>query len=343
MKIMAVWKPWLYFSSPEDVVFAAMALGCDEICLKAADGTIEYGINAEVKARWGGGTIRDLEPAAKAQGIEISIWVIPYFWEPEKEAALIRRLALFYNAAVYLDVELFRKRGFFRGTKIKVENGVEYIANVGPFIRLLGRLPKPVYLQSVRRPYRLDGSPARWVPYHPEIQIEKWLSYRDPLAGGAYIVDGISPQLYPMGWKGEKNFREQTILDIDSNLEVLRRLGRSEIVWIPTLPAFEEHAWSPTPAELAAEISALREKLGSRLVGLHFWTLDFSKKLPDLFASIAGIPDPAGPPPPPPESLRAWATRAGVYREKVLSLFDRMPIDVVVEIRANDPGPPPAE
>ena len=324
-KIISTWKPW-NIGKPADVVSLAKKYG-NEVAIKAVDGRILYGTNAWTRWTWGIDQFAFAD-LLKAAGLDVSIWVVPYFWDWAAEVDAIHKAIQEYNPKrVYLDIERFQRYGTWRGTNVD-ENG--NIKNVGSFLRRLGRVPAKVYFQGPRR-----------LNLHPEVQAEKFLSYKD-LSNGKYIVDGVGAQFYPMGWTGAQSFVEQTALDLASQENVLQRVGRPNLPHCPTLPVFTERGWTPTGEELRAQTDYLVQTLGDRLEGFNFWTLDFQDQMEDTFQEIEAIADPqsgSGPGPNPPD-LGEWVEDAEAFRRVVLDDVELIE-NYTEEIKAADPGPAP--
>jgi hypothetical protein len=299
--ISTTW-PW-DLCSVEQVVQYTKALNADEICLRAIDGPTLCGLDDGTRQRWQGKTHSDLERAAKDAGLTVSIWCVVYLrmWQKETER-LKEAMALYNPTSVFLDAE--RK---------------EFIANLGPFLRALGRLSSPVYLQSFRR---ADG--------HPEMAWQKWYTYRDETTG-EYLIDGLGHQLYPIGWNTPQQWVEQFKRDIGTHEREITIAGRPDLPWFPTVPVFvggaAENApgWRPTPEALQSAIEWMIANLGSRLVGVNFWCLDrHLAKLPDLFQMVANlklpgalaprpIPEPQPEPEPKPATLADWAAQMDAW------------------------------
>lgn len=270
MKSISVVWPWTTLGlTIEKIVQEALMLGCGDICIRATDGNALYGVGAATKLRWGGRTQFDLERAAKAAGLTTSIWCAVYLIDWAGEAAAIKKAVDFYNPpVVYLDAEGTAKKN---------------IANLGAFLRALGRLPCKVVLQS----YRM-------AQLHREMVWSKWYSYKDPQ--GRYVIDGLGHQLYPIGVAGGANWIADFKRSIESHQVECEKVGRPDMPWYPTLPAFIGGSfegvagWSPRPQDLLAGVAWLDQNLGDRLKGLNFWSLDrHLVKLPALAKTISEI------------------------------------------------------
>jgi hypothetical protein len=290
-KTLSLWQPWT-IGDPQTIIKHALALNCNSLCLKATDGPVQYGVNTWVRTRWGGYTQLDLANDIRAAGMVLSIWVVPYFWDWAAEADAIWQAVQIYNpSAVFLDIEHFPRRGWFRGTNLGKDG---LIRNVSPFLRRLGRLPCPVYFQGHRR---LD--------LHPEIQPEIFLSTRDD--DGKFLIDGLAPQLYPIGVTDPDWFLAEFERDLDSQEAVLEKIGRPDLPYIPTLPAFTHGNWSPPVEGLRRAAAWLVETLGKRLLGFNVWAMDGLVKLPELYETVAALEDPASAVEPPSERMKFLA------------------------------------
>jgi len=294
VKSLSLTWPWNWTGtrwSFEQTIQEIVALRPDRVALRAFDGPFEYGGKLQTKVVWNGRTYRDLERALKAlpAPIPVDVWGPIYLKLWEAEARLLKgTIVPYYNPpCLFLDVE---------GKTAKAN-----IANLGPFLRALGRLPCKVYLQSYR-----------YAPYHNWMQWEKWLSYKAP--SGEYVIDGLAHQLYPIGETSPARYLASVAADVQSHQVIAGRVGRPEIPWFPTLPAFigtgYENApgWKPSVEGVSIMVGWLQQNLGSRLVGINFWSLDKTLyRLPELATYIANLQlGPAVSPetrPPPPVPL----------------------------------------
>ena len=268
--ISTTW-PWTTIGlTIERIIQEALTLGCDEICIRATDGPTQYGLGATTKLRWAGRTQHDLERAAKAAGLATSIWCPITLVNPAGEAAAIREAADFYNPpAIYIDAESSAKKN---------------IVNLGAFLRALGRLRARVLVQSYRR-----------ADLHGEMAWRKWLTYKDDQ--GSYIVDGLAPQMYPIGVHGATRWITDLSKALLSQDRECAAAARPDMPWWPTMPAFiggtfegQTTPWAPEPEDLLAAVEWLKGALGERLRGLNFWSLDrHLVKLPELAVAIATI------------------------------------------------------
>jgi hypothetical protein len=272
-KTLSTWKPWSI--SPVDrIIQHAQELQAGEICLKAADGKIPYGVNAWVRARWGGATQYDLADQVREAGLSLSIWVVPYFWDWAAEAdAIVQAIQRYSPRAVFLDIERFKRSGFFRGSNVD-ERG--FLRHVSPFLRRLGRLPVPVYFQC---PRRLD--------LHPEVHPALVLGTK---SRGSYQIDAPAAQMYPVGATTVEAFLADMRSSLQSQHALLEKVERATLPHYPTLPTFQHAGWSPPSGALLAALELLKESLGERLLGVNFWALDGLVKLPQLYAEVQQIP-----------------------------------------------------
>ena len=256
--------------SIERIIQEALTLGCDDICIRATDGPTQYGVGLATKARWGGRTQFDLEKAAKASKLTTSIWCAVTLFDWAGEAAAIKKAVDYYNPPVVcIDAEAGAKRN---------------IANLGTFLRGLGRLRGKVLVQSYRR-----------ADLHAEMQWRKWLTYRDEQ--GDYIIHGLAHQMYPIGVRGPTRWIADLSKALLSHDRECAAAGRPDMPWWPTMPAFiggtfegQTTPWDPEPEDLLAAVEWLKGALGERLKGLNFWSLDrHLVKLPELARAIASI------------------------------------------------------
>ena len=262
MKTVSLTWPWEW-KTPELIIDEVAKLGLDSVCIRAFNGGAEWGNNAYAKLRFGGKTNHDVEKAAKARGMTTPVWGPIYLrWWLQEIRTILAVIAYYNPPAVFIDFE----------GKYAQKN----IGNLGAFLRGLGRVSKPLYLQSYRRP-----------SLHPWVQWHKWFSYRD-LTTGEYIIDGVGAQLYPIGVGGKPDpdsnpdgWRESTKRDVEDYLKMLRSVGRENIKWFPTLPTFPgagyeglDWTWKPQAEELQAQSELLHELLGDRIQpGVNFWDL----------------------------------------------------------------------
>jgi hypothetical protein len=297
MKSLSLTWPWNWTGtrwSFEQTIQEIVALRPDRVALRAIEGPFEYGGKLQTKVVWKGRTYRDLERALKAlpAPIPVDVWGPIYLRLWEAEARLLRgTIVPYYNPPyVFLDVE--------------GDIAQKHIANLGPFLRALGRLPCKVYLQSYR-----------YAPGNSWMQWEKWLKYRVEAPGdepgrptGLYIIDGLAHQLYPIGETNPSRYLAQVARDVQSHEVIAQRVGRPDIPWFPTLPAFigtgyeAAPGWKPSVEGVSLMVEWLRQNLGTRLVGINFWSLDKTLyRLPELATYIANLQlvSPETPPPAP--------------------------------------------
>jgi len=255
---IATWKPWtnvlVSLQQRVDQVKTARA----EFAIKGSNSNYVYGPSSWAMfgvPPYKGKSNDDLEQLAKANGLKVQLWDFPYLVNPQGSADAINESINRWNPTdVWLDVE---------GSYAK-----DYPNNTGPFLRGLGAARVNYWLQSYRRP-----------DLHPEIKWAKWLSYKDP--NGKYIIQGIGAQAYPifsLDWAAD--FKRM----VDEYEKILEPLGRVDMPWMPTLPAFSESGWTPKLEDMIDGVDYLAERLGDRLKGIQFWRQDFLFK-PE-FASI---------------------------------------------------------
>ncbi len=273
MKTISTTWPW-EVCTVEQCVQHVKALNSQEISFRATDGIWLLGMDDGTRQRWQGKTHQNLEQATKDAGLRVSIWCVAYLRDWAKEAALIKEVVNLYRpTAVFLDAE-----------------SKQFVVNTGPFLRALGRLPCPLYLQSFRR---ASG--------HPEMAWQKWYTYRDEQTE-QYIIDGLGHQLYPIGWNTPEQWVDQFKRDIESHQVELKQAGRPDLPWYPTVSTFVGGAaegapgWRPTPEAVLAANDWMVQNLGSRLIGVNFWCLDrHLAKMPELYQAVAGLKLPPGP------------------------------------------------
>jgi hypothetical protein len=247
--IISTWKPWsntaISLQERVDQVKVAQA----EICLKGSNSKYLYGPDTWGIFKiypWKGKSNDDLERLCKEQGVKVQLWDFPYLQYPQGSADAVNESIARWNPTdVDLDVE---------GRYAK-----NYPYNTGAFLRGLGRVKVRFWLQSYRRP-----------DLHREIRWEKWLKYKDET--GKYIIHGLAPQAYPI-WSEDwpADFKRM----IDEYMKILEPIGRVDMPWLPTLPTFSEHGWTPKVDDLIHGCDYLKERLGDRLVGFNFWRQGF--------------------------------------------------------------------
>jgi hypothetical protein len=285
-KTVSLTWPWNWTGSRwsfERTIEEVVALMPDSVAIRAFDGPFEYGGLLQTRIPWKGKTYRDLEVALKAlpHRIEVDVWGPIYTRLWEAEVRLQKNVILpYYNPEhEFVDIE--------------GETAAKYLpTGLGPFLRGMGR-PKRTkfWLQSYRR-----------ADAHKDMLFAKWLSYKDQ-ATGEYVIYGLSPQLYPMGWNTPAQYEEQTALDVASHEAIARAVGRPDIPWFPTLPAYIEKGWKASAAGVRRQVEWLLANLGSRIEGINFWSVDQNLyQLPDLADYIANLRLPGAQPEPEPGS-----------------------------------------
>jgi len=261
--------------TPAQAVQHAIDLGVDEVCIRTPVYYKPY------NASWH----KDLANRLRADNIEVSLWPVVSLYNPEGQAAAIKaEVAEYIPTRIVLDAE---------GHWI-----LDYIANLDRFLNALRKPGVPVGLGSYRRASLHQG--MRW---------QTWLKHK---TGSIYTIDFMAHQLYPIGWKGVANWVEQTRLDVESHEAELAKAGRSDMPWMPWLPSFIgggfeglSKPWVPSAEEMSAQVAFLRGKLGSRLLGVNFWSLDKSLvDMPDVYWYVKGL---NSTPPAPPEQPPADA------------------------------------
>ena len=271
-KTLSTTWPWEAGLSVTDIIKHAKKLKCKDLCIRAVVGSHLNGLDNVTRNKWGGKTHQDLEREAKDAGLTLSIWCVFALQNPSGEAAAIREAVNLYRpTAVFLDAE---------GGTLK-QNAP---ANLGFFLRALGRLSCPVYLQS----YRLANA-------HPEMLWQKWYTYKDAQTG-QFIVDGLAHQLYPIKAIKVEEWVRQFKRDVQSHEKELQLAARPDLPWYPTLPTFVGGAfenavgWKPPADAFKASLDWLEANLGERLVGVNFWSLDRHLiSLPELHPIISAL------------------------------------------------------
>lgn len=251
--------------SAAQVVERALDLGADELCIRTPSRTALYA------PAWHD----ELARLAQASGIDISIWPVVALQEPEKEAAAIWEAYTHYMPArIVLDAE------------IKTS-----IANLPRFLLALGRLPVPVGLGSFRR-----------ASLHQEFRWQTW--WMAKAKTGEYVIDFVAMQLYPIGWIKPIYWATQTELDVNSHEVELQKAGREGLPWLPWMPAFiggtyegQTTPWIPSAEAVATQVAFLQKRLGTRLIGLNWWSLDQNLvDITGLYAYVKSLPrEPTGP------------------------------------------------
>jgi hypothetical protein len=163
-----------------------------EIGIKGSDGTRIYGPNTWNIFKippYKGKSNDDLELVCKQPNnrLKVQLWCFPYLQYPQGSANAVNEAIARWNPTdVHLDVEGWWAKRYPSGT--------------GPFLRGLGKNRARFWLQSYRRP-----------DYHPEIQWEKWLSYKDP--NSQYIIHGLGPKSIDRICRGSQRYRHSPRVD----------------------------------------------------------------------------------------------------------------------------------
>jgi hypothetical protein len=264
--LLSTWKPWTKIGiSLQHRVDMAKAVRA-ELCIKGTNGGSLYGPSTWaifLVPPYKGKSNDDLELLCKAQDppIPVPMWCYIYLSNPHGSADAINRALDRWNSKdVFFDIEGTSKN---------------YPQNTGPFLRTLGDSRARYWLQSYRRP-----------DYHPEIQWEKLLTYKD--SNGNYIIHGLSPQAYPLQSQDFVADFERMIKVYD---ELLDKVDRPEMPWFPTLPTFTQSGWTPTAEAMRDGVDYLANTLGDRLKGLNFWRqyFLFTPEYDDMLAYILSI------------------------------------------------------
>lgn len=265
-KVISTTWPWDHNRlNQQDVVRMALELSANEVCIRTPEYISSY--NPE----WN----EDLAGRLQDKGIDVSIWPVVAFRYPEQEAEAIKEdVRRYLPVRVYLDAE--NKR---------------WIQNLPRFLTALGRLAVPVGLGSFRR-----------ANYHTEMRWQTWLQAK---ADGEYVIDFLAHQLYPIGWLRPLSWLYNFRLDIDSHERELAIARRPGMPWLPWMPAFigsgyegVEH-WVPPVESVKAAVEYVQERLGSRLLGFNWWSLDEDLvDIPELYEYIKSLPTEEPEPPP---------------------------------------------
>jgi len=267
-KILSVCWPWDHGRfTQKQVVERALDLGASELCIRTPSRTALYA------AAWHD----QLALLAQDAGIDLSIWPVVALEQPEKEASAIQEaIARYMPTRVVLDAEI-----------------KPWIVNLPRFLLAIGRLSVPVGLGSFRR-----------ANLHPEMRWQTWWTAKAQT--GEFILDFVAMQLYPIGWLKPTNWATQTELDVNSHEAELQKAGRTGLPWLPWMPAFiggtyegQKTPWIPTAEGVATQIAFLQKRLGERLLGLNWWSLDQNLvDIPGLYAYVKSLPgEPSGPVP----------------------------------------------
>jgi hypothetical protein len=246
----------------------AQQLGADELCIRTPERDHLY------NPIWHDDLGRRLQDA----GIGLSIWPVVSLANPEAEArAIIEATTRYLPLRVVLDAEGAAKAN---------------VANLPRFLLALGRLPVPVGLGSFRRASK-----------HTEMQWPTW--WRAKAQSGEFILDFVAMQLYPLGWLTPSTWVAQMSLDVESHEIELARASRQGLPWLPWMPAFiggtyegMKEPWIPKVEWVSAAVAFLQKRLGDRLIGFNWWSLDRSLvDIPPLMQYIQSLPG-DGPPKP---------------------------------------------
>jgi hypothetical protein len=264
--------------------------------MKGSNAAGLYGPNTWYRFRvppYKGKSNDDLELICKQPNnrVKVQLWCFPYFQYPQGSANAINEAIARWNPTdVDLDLEMHY-----------VKN---YPSNTGPFLRGLGQVNVRFWLQSYRVP-----------SYHPQIQWEKLLSYKD--VNGRYIIHGLAPQAYPLGTQDFVSDFERMVAEYD---KLTTKVGRPDMPWFPTLPTFEQGGWKPTLEAMQSGCDFLMSELGERLIGFNFWRQEYLFK-PDWkpILTYIGTLSSQEPPPPPAipqneyihDHLHPWAVSEG--------------------------------
>ena len=244
MKIVSTTWPWDHDKlSVKQTVEHLEALKAEEVCIRTPEYFKPY------NPSWN----ECLADAVQGRGIDVSIWPIVSLYDPKAMAkSILDEVARYRPSRVILDAE---RRWV-----------VNYGGNTKLFLESLGRISCPVGLASYRRA-------SAW----PQILWQTWWTTK---VGGEYVIDFNASQLYPIGWMRPASWVYQFKLDVDSHEAQHVRAGRPNISWLPFMPAFVEgldpygKPWYPRVEPTRAAVAYMRGRLGARLLGLNWWSLD---------------------------------------------------------------------
>ena len=251
-KILSMTWPWDHgYHTVNDVIAVLVDLGATEVSIR----TPEYMRTSDMPSTnsYNPAFNKALVTAARAKGMLVSLWPIVSLFDPLKMAAAVKKeVELYKPVRVVLDIE---------GAWI-----ANYGKNTMPFLQALGNVGVPVGLGSYRRP-----------SLHSEIRWQDWLRTQ---VDGKYVIGFQAAQMYPIGWMRPESWVYQFRLDIDSHEAQHIAAGRPDLPWLPWLPAFAEgldpygKLWYPRIEGVKAAVEYMEGRLGSRLLGLNWWSLD---------------------------------------------------------------------
>lgn len=277
-KCLSVVWPWDHGRFDQgDVVHLAQVLGVDEVCLRTPVYTESYNL------AW----YTELARQLKLVNIDVSLWPVVAFRYPVQEvAAIVVDCTAYKPVRLFLDAESKR---YMNGLPLFLKE----LANA----KFAGAISCPIGLGSYRR-----------ANYHREMDWSRW--YRAVDSQGDYVIDFLAHQLYPIGWTTPNAWTRQFRMDIDSHEIEIKNVGRPDMPWYPWMPAFigsgfegVEH-WVPRAESVKAAVEYMQGRLGSRLHGMNWWSLDEDLvDIPELYEYIKSIPgEGTGPdlPTPPP-------------------------------------------
>lgn len=293
--ILSNWKQWDYSYSMQDRADMAKTARA-EIAMKGSDGTVIYGPNTWYRFKtppYKGKSNDNLELVCKQSNnrVKVQLWCFPYLRYHQGSANAINEAIARWNPDdVDLDIEGYWAK--------------DYPEYTGPFLRSLGQVNVRFWLQSYRIP-----------SYHPQIQWEKLLSYKD--VNGRYIIHGLAPQAYPIQSHDFVRDYARMVAEYD---KLTTKVGRPDMPWFPTMPTFTEKGWTPTVNDMIAGCDFLIKELGERLIGFNFWRQDYLFQ-PDWKPILTYINTLSSQEPPPPpvipqneyihDHLHPWAVTEG--------------------------------
>jgi hypothetical protein len=256
LNIVSTTWPWTpsVGMTPTDVVRHLVLLHADEVCIRTPVYYLPYNppFHSEVVTR------------CLDEDIDVSLWPVVSLYNPELQADRIAE-----------ETEKWKpKRLFLDAERHWV---LDYIANLPRFLNRLAshKLPCPIGLGSYRR-----------ASMHTGMNWQVWLKHQTETG---YTIAFLAHQLYPLGWVTPAQWLDQFKRDVDSHEAEIARAGRPGMEWLPWMPSFIgggfeglPEPWVPSAVSMQAAVEYLVERLGTRLLGYNWWSLDKSLVDPRL-------------------------------------------------------------
>lgn len=244
-------------------------LGLDHLIIKVANGVSNYNL------RWNGTTWVDdiLGPvveAVQAKGIKVLAYHYVFGTSPSTEAqVIVNRINQFGLGGLVVNAESEYRD--LSGNDNAARSYMNYIRSE------LGEV-FPVWLSTYR-----------WPSYHPSFPYEEFLER----------MQGAMPQVYWIHGSNPGGQLERSLEEYQDFAGMYDSTGAFK-PFVPTGPAFTEHGWTPTVAEL----DALNERaLALDLPGINWWEMRFLESLgfyePIKAHDWSHLGDPEPPPPDP--------------------------------------------